>query len=210
MSRCFCPAFFYAHFRSLRCFEQPEGFRCVQQNTAEMGGAQRGRGGRGAAQTFGVVANSRPGGTPAEISRGQERASGRSPRYVRRVGPCPSGASKKMTRNRAMQRPRHAIRGFVGCSFASDGRWAGRRVRSARGVSSMPRWDMGRSALQPGAASAGRTCPRLISCGVPPGRGTGRRSQICGRPRSRATTEVCPVFAHGWAHSCTVGRPDLD
>ena len=37
-------------------------------------------------------------------------------------------------------------------------------------TSSMPRWGMARSAAQPGAAPAQRACPRLISCGVPPGR----------------------------------------
>ena len=39
------------------------------------------------------------------------------------------------------------------------------------GNSSMPRWGMVRSAAHPGAAPAARACPRLISCGVPPGRG---------------------------------------
>ena len=45
-------------------------------------------------------------------------------------------------------------------------------------TSSMPRWGMARSAAQPGAALAARTCPRLISCGVPPGQRAKRWSQF--------------------------------
>ncbi len=40
--------------------------------------------------------DSRPGGTPEEISRGQGRPSGRRPRILCLVTPCPNGASKKM------------------------------------------------------------------------------------------------------------------
>ncbi len=93
---------------------------------------------------------SRPGGTPEEISRGQVRTSGRRPRKRCRLDPCPNGASKKMAR----------------------GDEGGRKCcgDTPQKTSSMPRWGMARSAAQPGAAPAARTCPRLISCGVPPGR----------------------------------------
>ena len=47
-------------------------------------------------------------------------------------------------------------------------------------TSSMPRWGMARSAARPGAAPAARTCPRLISCGVPPGRRAKRWRQFLG------------------------------
>ncbi len=48
-------------------------------------------------------------------------------------------------------------------------------------ISSMPRWGMARSGAQPGAAPAARTCPRLISYGIPPGRRARRWSQFLHR-----------------------------
>ncbi len=48
-------------------------------------------------------------------------------------------------------------------------------------TSSMPRWGMDHLAAQPGAAPATRACPRLISCGVPPGRRAKRWRQFIGR-----------------------------
>ncbi len=57
-------------------------------------------------------------------------------------------------------------------------------------TSSMPRWGMARSAAQPGAAPAARTYPRLISCGVPPGRRAKRWRPFFGRrPTVRATAK---------------------
>ncbi len=56
-------------------------------------------------------------------------------------------------------------------------------------TSSMPRWGMDRSAAQPGAAPAARTCPRLISCGVPPGRRAKRWRQFISR---RPTATAAP------------------
>ena len=51
-------------------------------------------------------------------------------------------------------------------------------------TSSMPRWGMARSAAQPGATPAARAGPRLISCGVPPGRRAKRWKQFLRRGRT--------------------------
>ena len=48
-------------------------------------------------------------------------------------------------------------------------------------TSSMPRRGMDHLAAQPGAAPATRACPRLISCGVPPGRRAKRWRHLFGR-----------------------------
>ena len=92
-----------------------------------------------------------PGGTPEEISRGQVRASGRRPRKLCGMAPCPSGASKKW-------------RGTLGNRGGADrpeatsdgGDAAGRPTPK---TSPLPRWGMARSAWPPGAAPAGAGLP---------------------------------------------------
>ena len=113
---------------------------------------------------------SRPGGTPQEISRGQVRASGRSPRNHPEVAPCPSGASKKKagafpTRGRCCG-PGVGWPPF-GKPGAIDETPRGRRheklLRCPAGA-----WPF--LCVNRGPRPLARSCPRLISCGVPPGR----------------------------------------
>ena len=122
----------------------------------------------------------RPGGTPEEISRGQVRGSGRRPRNPRRVAPCPGGASKKWAGMLAARK-----HGFGPALAARPAECAARRRRRCGGwlrrkTSSMPRWGMAHSAWRPGRHPLARACPRLISCGVPPGREARRRRQFSG------------------------------
>ena len=89
-------------------------------------------------------ADSRPGGTPTEISRGQVRASGRSPRKPCEVSPCPGGASKKNTRNLIWYRGGDQRDVFV--------------PRGAKSFSDAPQGHA-RSNPPPGAAPAGADLP---------------------------------------------------
>ena len=96
----------------------------------------------------------RPGGTPQEISRGQVRPSGRGPRLRHRTGHAPAGHRRSF-----WWRPPHSIPVTP------------RRLGS---FSSMPRWGTeSRGPVSGGGVRWGRTCPRLISSGVPPGREPG-------------------------------------
>ena len=111
----------------------------------------------------------RPGGTPEEISRGQVRGSGRRPRKRSRESRCPGGASKKKAR--------------------SDECWGKSCGADAAKTSSMPRWGVARSAVQPGAAPARAGLPpakflrrpsgtrrRFLAGGVPGGKAVDHRS----------------------------------
>ena len=94
---------------------------------------------------------SRPGRTPAEISRGQVRASGRRPRKPWRVARCPSGASKKWPGTSTDRwRPNRPE------ATSGGGDAAGRPTPK---TSPMPRWGMARSARPPGAAPAAAGLP---------------------------------------------------
>ena len=136
----------------------------TRQSTAEMGKNAEKEPGR-----FG----SRPGGTPQEISRGQGRARGPGPRLRRERDLCPSGASKKSpapnlggSRTQPQARARKCV---------SQGAAASHSGGKLPAFSSMPL--RGKRALLDGIRGLrplARTCPRLISAGVPPGR-EGRR-----------------------------------
>ena len=136
----------------------------------------------------------RPGGTPQEISRGQARASGRRPRLARRTGHAPAGHR----RNFGWRPPR---------SIAATTRRLGPIGQPGIGqqpgpFSSMPRW--GTEPL--GTVSGGRrplarTCFRLISSGVPPGRETGGHALPKGNPRRGSS--VPKSFGCGFAALCS-------
>ena len=115
---------------------------------------------------------SRPGGTPEEISRGQVRASGRRPRKSCRVVPCPSGASKKWSGMRADHWRIDVPEATSGGGDAA-GWWPEKLLRCPAGA--WPVWRGNR-----GPRPLARTCPRLISRGVPPGRRAKRRRPFSG------------------------------
>ena len=122
-----------------------------------------------------------PRGTPEEISRGQVRPSGRRPRKPCRVAPCPNGASKKKAQGDECWRN--------GCGGTPPKKF----LRCPAGAGSVRR-------RNPGAAPAARACPRLISCGVPPGRRAkpwrlffGRRPATGQRENPRGTRGLCGV-----------------
>ena len=122
---------------------------------------------------------SRPGGTPQEISRGQVRASGRRPRNHPEVAPCPSGASKKWANGLSAPwwwfGPAVGLRTFrKRCALDATLRRARHQklLRCPAGAWPILRVNRG---LRPLA----RSCPRLISCGVPPGRGA---CLVCAHP----------------------------
>ena len=107
----------------------------------------------------------RPGGTPQEISRGQARASGRGPRWPRRTGHAPAGHRRNFWRRSARS---------VSVTARRLGQ-AGQFFDAPLGHGATPHGFRGRRPLT-------RTCPRLISSGVPPGRETGGQP---GQPLSR-------------------------
>ena len=146
-----------------------EGKRWWTRVESETGDGRK-MGGRKMAQREGGAdrpPGSRPGGTPEEISRGQVRASGRRPRKPCRGAPCPSGASKKWpVMPDDLQRP------DLSEATSGDGDAAGGRrqklLRCPAGAWPVRRGNRGPRPLA-------RACPRLISCGVPPGPSARRR-----------------------------------
>ena len=119
----------------------------------------------------------RPGGTPQEISRGQGRASGRSPRLPPRTGHAPAGHRRSF-----WHRPLR--------SFSAPARRLGQIASPGSSVQPGPflRCPAGarsHSARFPGAASAGADLPpaNLLRC--PSGTGTGRPRTGKGKPPAR-------------------------
>ena len=129
-----------------------------QKSERQKNGTRRERGGGCDTEWDGRRA-ARPGGTPQEISRGQVRASARSPRKHRKESPCPSGASQKKGRglrdSAAVSRSPH----WFPTHGEAPNRQRAARCNGAREVSPMPRWGMARMTAQPGAASAGAALP---------------------------------------------------
>ena len=107
------------------------------------------------------------GGKPAQRAR---------PPVAPPNGPCPSGASKKFLAASAPLRFRHpsAPRAF----FFDAPLGHGAKRHRFRGRRPLP-----------------RTCPRLISSGVPPGRKTGGRAQPRKTPGVRMAFQTRPVAA---------------
>ena len=118
-----------------------------------------------------------PEGRRWEISRGQVRSSGRGPRSRSGNGLCPSGVSEKWAvyshftsrfkSPRGTPAPddgamrRHARRGKTGGRFSDAPLGHGHTQRVNRGLRPLPRLG-----------------PRLISCGVPPGRESDGRAVL--------------------------------
>ena len=116
-----------------------------------------------------------PGGTPQEISRGQARASGRGPRLSRRTGHAPAGHRRSFFGGRlAASAPPLVASGKSGRQRLS--RIPGLFFDAPLGHGAIRHGFRGRRPLA-------RTCPRLISSGVPPGRETGGRALTKGNPR---------------------------
>ena len=127
----------------------------------------------------------RPGGTPQEISRGQARASGRGPRSPRRTGHAPAGHRRSFWRRPP---PPASLSPLV-----ASGRSGCRRLASIPGhFFDAP---LGHGATRygfRGRRPLTRTCPRLISSGVPPGREPGGRALTKGNLRHEAEVRGGP------------------
>ena len=120
----------------------------------------------------------RPGGTPQEISRGQARASWRSPRLPRRTGHAPAGHRRNFS-----HRPRRSV--------SATALSLGPVEPPAIGLHSWPflRCPAGapnHSARFPGAASATADLPPANLLRRPSGTGNGRPRTDQGKPRARA------------------------
>ena len=174
----------------------------VFQNTAEIRRAQRGESAVKADRDR--SGHSRYGGEGAAEYSDDLRTA----RVVRTdtPGPVPEGRRRRLAGGKSA--PADAAPGYRAASLrAPTGhrrKWpeatAGRgnaAVQATPKTSSMPRWGMDRSAAQPGAAPAERACPRLISCGVPPGRRATRRRQFRGW-RTAARAEQNPRGVQGF------------
>ena len=115
---------------------------------------------------------SRPGGTPEEVSRGQDRASGRRPRKPCRVVSCPSGASKNWPGTLANRRGLLGPRRRATAETLRGGRCQ-KLLRCPAGARPVRHGNRGPRPLA-------RACPRLISSGVPLGLRARRRRQFSG------------------------------
>ena len=116
----------------------------------------------------------RPGGTPQEISRGQARASGRSPRLPRRTGHAPAGHRRNIWR-RTLRSRSSTTRPLGQVRPPAIGRYPGPFLRCPAGARS-------HSARFPGAASAGADLPPANLLRRPSGTGTGRPRTDKGKP----------------------------
>ena len=116
----------------------------------------------------------RPGGTPQEISRGQVRVSGRSPRLPPRTGHAPAGHRRSF-----WHRAHHGIAATTPCLGQSgppvSGLHPGPFLRCPAGARS-------HSARFPGAASAGADLPPANILWRPSGTGTGPQCTDQGNP----------------------------
>ncbi len=121
----------------------------------------------------------RPGGTPQEISRGQARAAGTAPGWAAERAVPQRGIEEVFLR-----RTPHS-------SSAT--------TRRLGPFSSMPRW----GTEPPGTVSGGgvrwgRTCPRLISSGVPPGRELGVSARSAYAVQSSVEYFTAPLPPQPW------------